>query len=359
MWASMSSSTSLSSVTFGLANTAKPTLRSASTHGRTTSVLPGTTLVKTQASATASGPATSSSQRPTASKRGRNADVGRAPSSEPRLMSMFGASQTSSTRSGRSGSVSGHARTGSGRPYPEPNACPVDQRRAERRSTGGRVTVRAAELGGTGGPARHGLRCGRGARTSSPGAPAGAASSRPRWWRCSPAAARPRTPPASGRVVGPVRGEVQDAAREPAGRRPARRNLAGPGGACGAAASATGRGRRSAPPAREPGGTRSRRRSTASPRSSRRFVSPALLDAHEQLRQPGLEDLDGEVVGVRRRGGLGRGRLPGARADLEDQRGAAPEPGRRVVGHRPGHDVRHVDPVHAATAVPRRAPAPR
>ena len=105
MWASMSSSTSLSSVTFGLANTANPTLRNASTHGRTTSVLPGTTLVNTHASAVAAGPATSSSQRPIASNRGRNAEVGRAPSSEPRLMSMLGASQTSSTRSGRSGTA--------------------------------------------------------------------------------------------------------------------------------------------------------------------------------------------------------------------------------------------------------------
>jgi len=41
MCSSMSESMSLSSVTFGLANTAKPTLRSASTQGRTTSVLPG------------------------------------------------------------------------------------------------------------------------------------------------------------------------------------------------------------------------------------------------------------------------------------------------------------------------------
>ena len=98
MWPSMSSSISESSDVLGLANTAKPTLRSASTHGRTTSVLPGTTLVNTQASATACSPARSSSQRPTASKRGRNAEVGRAPSSEPRLMSMLGASHTSSTR---------------------------------------------------------------------------------------------------------------------------------------------------------------------------------------------------------------------------------------------------------------------
>ena len=105
MWASMSSSISESSVVLGLAKTAKPTLRSASTHGLITSVLPGTTLVNTQASATASGPASSSSQRPTASKRGRNADVGRAPSSEPRLMSMLGASQTSSTRGARAGRV--------------------------------------------------------------------------------------------------------------------------------------------------------------------------------------------------------------------------------------------------------------
>jgi hypothetical protein len=102
-------------VSFGFANTAKPTLRSASTHGRTTSVLPGATLVNTVASATASGPASSSSQRPTASNRGRNAAVGRAPSSEPRLMSMFGASHTRSTRG-----VGGAVPVGIiGRPYPD------------------------------------------------------------------------------------------------------------------------------------------------------------------------------------------------------------------------------------------------
>ena len=50
MWSSMSRSTSLSSSIFGLAKTAKPTLRSASTHGRTTSALPGAMLVKTVAS---------------------------------------------------------------------------------------------------------------------------------------------------------------------------------------------------------------------------------------------------------------------------------------------------------------------
>ncbi|SKZ16581.1 Uncharacterised protein [Mycobacteroides abscessus subsp. abscessus] len=50
MWSSMSESTSLSSESFGLANTAYPTLRNASTHGRTTSALPGTMLVKTVAS---------------------------------------------------------------------------------------------------------------------------------------------------------------------------------------------------------------------------------------------------------------------------------------------------------------------
>ena len=71
MWLSMSSSTSESSEVFGFANTANPTLRSASTQGRTVSTLPGATLVNTHASASASGPARSSSQRPTASKRGR------------------------------------------------------------------------------------------------------------------------------------------------------------------------------------------------------------------------------------------------------------------------------------------------
>ena len=71
MWASMSSSTSESSLVFGLAKTAKPTLRRASTQGRTISMLPGATLVNTHASASASGPARSSSQRPTASNRGR------------------------------------------------------------------------------------------------------------------------------------------------------------------------------------------------------------------------------------------------------------------------------------------------
>ena len=43
-------STSLSSSTFGLANTANPTLRRASTQGRTTSALPGAMLVNTVAS---------------------------------------------------------------------------------------------------------------------------------------------------------------------------------------------------------------------------------------------------------------------------------------------------------------------
>ena len=122
MWASMSSSTSESSVDLGFAKTANPTLRSASTHGRTISVEPGTTLVNTVASATPSGPASPSSQRPTASKRGRNAEVGRAPSSDPRLMSMFGASQTSSVRPGPSGTTTGPGSTSGAPPASPPGA---------------------------------------------------------------------------------------------------------------------------------------------------------------------------------------------------------------------------------------------
>ena len=58
MWLSMSASTSLSSSIFGFAKTAKPTLRNASTQGRTTSALPGAMLVKTVASGSSvtSGP---------------------------------------------------------------------------------------------------------------------------------------------------------------------------------------------------------------------------------------------------------------------------------------------------------------
>ena len=56
-----------------------------------------------------------------------------------------------------------------------------------------------------------------------------------------------------------------------------------------------------------------------------------LRGPHEQRRDPGLEDLDGEVVDV----GLGRRqrgrRLAHARADLQDQRGVPAEPGGRVV----------------------------
>src|SRR6185312_14808391 len=106
MWLSMSTSTSLSSSIFGFAKTANPTLRSASTQGRTTSALPGAILVKTVASGsmeTSSRPADrsavrASSQRPRASNRGRCAAVGRPPRMEPRPMSRFGASQTSRTR---------------------------------------------------------------------------------------------------------------------------------------------------------------------------------------------------------------------------------------------------------------------
>ena len=110
MWSSMSGSTSESSPIFGLANTAKPTLRSASTHGRTMSAEPGAMLVNTVASGSMCVPTSSArsivrstSQRPTASKRGRCAAVGREPRIAPRPMSMFGASQTSS----RVGVVSG------------------------------------------------------------------------------------------------------------------------------------------------------------------------------------------------------------------------------------------------------------
>ncbi len=106
MWASMSRSTSLSSSIFGLANTANPTLRSASTQGRTTSALPGAILVKTVASGSTTTPGRSaltsavraSSQRPSASKRGRSVAVGRRPRIEPRPMSRLGASHTSRTR---------------------------------------------------------------------------------------------------------------------------------------------------------------------------------------------------------------------------------------------------------------------
>ena len=112
MWSSMSLSTSLSSSILGLANTAKPTLRSASTHGRTTSALPDAMLVKTVASGSSVTCGSSSaraadrsavwasSQRPSASNRGRCAAVGLPPRMEPRPMSRLGASQTRSTRSG-------------------------------------------------------------------------------------------------------------------------------------------------------------------------------------------------------------------------------------------------------------------
>src|ERR1700726_3562023 len=106
MWASMSWSTSLSSSIFGLAKTANPTLRNASTQGRTTSALPGAMLVKTVASGSMTTPGRAglasavraSSQRPRASNRGRSMAVGRRPRMEPRPMSRLGASQTSSTR---------------------------------------------------------------------------------------------------------------------------------------------------------------------------------------------------------------------------------------------------------------------
>ncbi len=115
MWASMSLSTSLSSSIFGLAKTAKPTLRSASTQGRTTSALPGAMLVNTVASGSSddrpADPADSSavrasSQRPSASKRGRCAAVGRPPRIEPSPMSRLGASHTSSTRCGAGSTTS-------------------------------------------------------------------------------------------------------------------------------------------------------------------------------------------------------------------------------------------------------------
>ena len=106
MWASMSLSTSLSSSTFGLAKTAKPTLRSASTQGRTTSALPAAILVNTVASGSSVIPGYNSdrsavrfsSHRPRASNRGRWAAVGLPPRMEPRPMSRLGASHTSSTR---------------------------------------------------------------------------------------------------------------------------------------------------------------------------------------------------------------------------------------------------------------------
>jgi hypothetical protein len=91
----MSSSMSDSSI-LGLANTANPVLRSASTQGRTKSVLPDATLVNTVASGSVSTPAWEINQRPSASNLGRDAELGRPPRIEPRLMSILGASQTSS-----------------------------------------------------------------------------------------------------------------------------------------------------------------------------------------------------------------------------------------------------------------------
>ena len=83
-----------------------PTLRNASTQGRTTSALPGAMLVKTVASGWITTPGRlaltsavrASSQRPSASNRGRSMAVGRRPKMEPRPMSRLGASQTSKTR---------------------------------------------------------------------------------------------------------------------------------------------------------------------------------------------------------------------------------------------------------------------
>ncbi len=90
MWWSMSASTSLSSSTFGLANTAKPTLRKASTQGRTTSALPGAMLVKTVASGSRvavsvaeSSAVRESSHRPRASNRGGRRPWGVRPGSRP------------------------------------------------------------------------------------------------------------------------------------------------------------------------------------------------------------------------------------------------------------------------------------
>lgn len=105
MWCSISESTSLSSSILGLANTAKPTLRSASTQGRTTSALPGRDIrehrrfgfeVRRGGTAQLGGAA----EQPTAeaSNRGRYAAVGRPPRIAPSPMSRFGASHTSSTR---------------------------------------------------------------------------------------------------------------------------------------------------------------------------------------------------------------------------------------------------------------------
>src|SRR5947209_11598513 len=94
MCVSMSSSMSDSSI-FGLAKTANPVLRSASTQGLTKSVLPGATLVNTVASGSVSVPARAINHRPRASNRGRDAELGRPPKMEPRLMSILGASQTS------------------------------------------------------------------------------------------------------------------------------------------------------------------------------------------------------------------------------------------------------------------------
>ena len=105
-------------------------------------------------------------------------------------------------------------------------------------------------------------------------------------------------------------------------------------------------------PASEASGTFADSSATASPRSTTRLVSS--VGPHEQRRDPGLEDLDGEVVDV----GLGRRqrgrRLAHARADLQDQRGSPAEPGGRVVVKGSVDQVGDVVPADGPPPVPRR-----
>ena len=107
-------------------------------------------------------------------------------------------------------------------------------------------------------------------------------------------------------------------------------------------------------PASESCGTRSRSSVDGVAAEQTQVGQRRVLDAHEQRGDAGLEDLDGEVVDVRLGGRQRRRRLPHARADLQDERGAA---GRtRRAGRRPPRRTRrrgHVDRGHHAG--PRRA----
>ena len=117
MCVSMSASTSSSGPSLGRAKTAYPKDRIASTQPRMDTAPPGGTLANTQPS-TSREPASVTSHRATASKRGRDAGVGRPPITLASVMSMFGASQTSRSSSVRpspapSSAVPGGAGTGS------------------------------------------------------------------------------------------------------------------------------------------------------------------------------------------------------------------------------------------------------